>query len=386
MVAACPLPAPRGTPIRILRLAEALALRGHEVHLVTYHLGEGEVPGCLHLHRIRHVPTYRKTGPGPTYQKLLLIDPLLCAKLLQVLRSHVIDVVHAHHYEGLMVAAAVPRKRRPLIYDAHTLLEAELPSYPLLLPTRLKTAAGSWLDRHLPRRADHVIAVTNDIKRQLTAAGQLSADRVSVIGNGMQRWPLPSPAAPASADGAPLLVYAGNLAAYQKIDLLLEAFARVRRERPGARLRIITEDGDGWEPYRALARDLEIEDAVEVRHAVFELLPRLLSEADVLLNPRLDCPGIPLKLLNYMAAGKPIVSFAGSGEGLQHGRTAWLVGEGEPAPFAAGILHLLDHPKLATKLGAAARRGAEAQRTWNDQAGLVEEVYARVLGSRSSGG
>ncbi|CAN5167478.1 hypothetical protein BH20GEM2_BH20GEM2_04590 [soil metagenome] len=35
MVAACPLPAPRGTPIRILRLAEALALRGHEVHLVT---------------------------------------------------------------------------------------------------------------------------------------------------------------------------------------------------------------------------------------------------------------------------------------------------------------------------------------------------------------
>ncbi|CAN5167597.1 hypothetical protein BH20GEM2_BH20GEM2_04610 [soil metagenome] len=125
---------------------------------------------------------------------------------------------------------------------------------------------------------------------------------------------------------------------------------------------------------------------MEVRHAVFELLPRLLSEADVLLDPRLDCPGIPLKLLNYMAAGKPIVSFPGSGEGLQHGRTAWLVGEGEPAPFAAGILHLLDHPKLATKLGAAARRGAEAQRTWNDQAGLVEEVYARVLGSRSSGG
>ncbi|CAN5167531.1 hypothetical protein BH20GEM2_BH20GEM2_04600 [soil metagenome] len=62
-----------------------------------------------------------------------------------MLRSHVIDVVHAHHYEGLMVAAAVPRKRLPLIYDAHTLLEAELPSYPLLLPTRLKMA-GSWLD------------------------------------------------------------------------------------------------------------------------------------------------------------------------------------------------------------------------------------------------
>ena len=43
MVAACPFPAPRGTPIRALRLAEALAARGHRVHVVTYHYGQGEV-------------------------------------------------------------------------------------------------------------------------------------------------------------------------------------------------------------------------------------------------------------------------------------------------------------------------------------------------------
>ena len=39
MLAACPFPAARGTPIRILRIAEELARRGHDVDVVTYHLG-----------------------------------------------------------------------------------------------------------------------------------------------------------------------------------------------------------------------------------------------------------------------------------------------------------------------------------------------------------
>src|SRR5829696_5121911 len=43
LVAACPFPAPRGTPIRFQRLAEAVAGRGDRVHVVTYHFGSGEV-------------------------------------------------------------------------------------------------------------------------------------------------------------------------------------------------------------------------------------------------------------------------------------------------------------------------------------------------------
>ena len=45
VVAACPFPAPRGTPIRILRLSEALAARGHRVHVVAYDAGQGTVAG-----------------------------------------------------------------------------------------------------------------------------------------------------------------------------------------------------------------------------------------------------------------------------------------------------------------------------------------------------
>ena len=43
MVAACPMPARRGTPLRVERLAEALAARGHHVELVTYQIGRAHV-------------------------------------------------------------------------------------------------------------------------------------------------------------------------------------------------------------------------------------------------------------------------------------------------------------------------------------------------------
>src|SRR3546814_17416178 len=101
MVAACPFPYPRGTPARIYRMAEALIERGHTVHVVTYHLGQerGSVP--FPIHRTPAVPTYRKTEPGPSYQKLFLIAPLLAAALLRGVRTHPVDLIHAHHYEGL---------------------------------------------------------------------------------------------------------------------------------------------------------------------------------------------------------------------------------------------------------------------------------------------
>ena len=61
MIAACPFPWPRGTPIRIHRIAEAVAGRGHAVHVVTYHLGEELADAPFVVHRIRDVPAYRRT-------------------------------------------------------------------------------------------------------------------------------------------------------------------------------------------------------------------------------------------------------------------------------------------------------------------------------------
>jgi hypothetical protein len=110
MIAACPFPSPRGTPIRIFRMAEALAHLGHEVHVATYHIGDDTGPLPFEVHRIPHVSFYRRSDPGPTYGKLMVLDPLLGRSLRRLIRTARFDVIHAHHYEGLLVAKSLPAR------------------------------------------------------------------------------------------------------------------------------------------------------------------------------------------------------------------------------------------------------------------------------------
>src|ERR1700756_2392618 len=187
MVAACPFPYPRGTPIRIFRMAEALSRRGHEVHVVTYHLGDEVKEGLFRIHRIPDVKTYQKYSPGPTYQKLLVLDSLLAIKLFRFLRTHEIDLIHAHHYEGLLVSSCVKKwTKHPLVYDAHTLLESELPFYELGLPKRIKKGIAQRLDRQLPKWADHTITVTDRIRTKLIQDAGVSPEDITVVTNGVE--------------------------------------------------------------------------------------------------------------------------------------------------------------------------------------------------------
>ena len=100
------------------------------------------------------------------------------------------------------------------------------------------------------------------------------------------------------------------------------------------------------------------------------------------LNPRVRCDGTPQKLLNYMASGKPIVSFEGSGSVLEHGKTGWLVPGSDPEAFASGMLHVLDNGSLASNMGEAARQQVAEQYGWDRTARQVEHVYRRVLARR----
>ena len=338
MVAACPFPCSRGTPTRILRLAEALGRRGHDVHVVTYHLGD-PVDGPFRIHRIREARRYRRTEAGPTARKLLQLDPMLARTLHDVLTRHPIDLLHAHHYEGLLTAAWVRRRQRlPVLYDAHTLLASELPSY---LPSALHApvrSIGARLDRWLPPLADETVTVSREIRDALLATTSMRAEQVTVVPSGVEAgWFSAAAEIPANTSGRRrTLIFTGNLAAYQGIDLLLRAFRRVLDRRSDVRLQIVTREA--FEPYEPLARALGIRESIDVIPDTGVSAIDHLAAADVALNPRVHSSGTPQKLLNYMAAGKPIVSFAGSGAILEHGLNGWLVPGDDDVLFADAAL------------------------------------------------
>jgi glycosyltransferase involved in cell wall biosynthesis len=319
--------------------------------------------------------------------KLALLDPLLTIKLWQILRRHPVDIIHAHHFESLLIAAAARlRSRIPLIFDAHTLLTSELPFYHLGLPFRVKQRIASVLDRRLPRVADHVITVTDRIRQRLLQLGVIPEDRISVVPNGVesQLFAEHVNGRGKEANGRPTLIFTGNLAPYQGIDLMLRALRKVLNRRSDVRLQIVTDSS--FERYDALARELGVRESVEVMRAQFEEIPRLLAGATVAVNPRTDCDGIPVKLLNYMAAAKPILSFVGSAPGVRHRQTGWLVADGDVDGFAEGALTLLGDAELARALGQNARRLVQDQHDWDRSAALTESIYHRIIGERAKRG
>jgi glycosyltransferase involved in cell wall biosynthesis len=374
MVAACPFPWPRGTPIRIHRIAEAVGQRGHEVHVVTYHLGQEVGQPPFHIHRIRDVPGYRRTEPGPTVRKLFQLDPLLARLLRRLHRELRFDLVHAHHYEGLLVASHAVRET-PIVYDAHTLLTGELATYRLGLPRQFVRAIAPHLDRHLPRRADRTIAVSEAIRDTLVALGASEPARLHVIPNGVELSR--SSRDQGNATDGCIVLFTGNLAPYQGIELLLEAFARLHARRADVRLMIVTDSS--FAPFEPLARRLGVRDAIELHRAAFPEQSALMAAAAVAVNPRVRCDGIPQKLLNYMAAGMPIATFDGSAGPVQHEVSGLRVPDGDTSAMAEAIERLLTDRELGGRLGASAREQARRDYSWGQTAAKVEEVYREAI-------
>lgn len=387
LVAACPFPSStHGTSARAFSQARALRRLGLRVQVVTYHLGERSTPAELDVVRIPRVPTYRKLSAGPSPQKLGLLDPLLFAQTLRAARAQRAHLLHGHHAEGGLVALAVGwLLGRPVVFDAHTSLRAELPTYRLALPGALLSRVGARLDRFLVRHADRVIAVTASLRTELldSAPGLRRADHVSVVPTGFEPQELPIDATdcdPGRDTTRPTVAYAGSLAPFQRPDLLREAFERVLTEIPGAELHILSSDPPGdlepvW-PGAANHPSVRLERPSDLK-AVFEALAR----AHVAVSPRTAPGGLPQKILNYVRVGLPVVASQGSGELLRHGETGLVVPDGDPRAFGDAVVALLRDADLRRRLGGAARKEAREHFGWAGVAAAIVSVYRAALGA-----
>lgn len=83
-----------------------------------------------------------------------------------------------------------------------------------------------------------------------------------------------------------------------------------------------------------------------------------------------------------MAAGTPIVSFAGSTRYIENGKSGIVVANGDIPGFALGTLQVLRDRAEARRLGEAARRYAQASLTWDASASAIEDVYERICRKR----
>lgn len=159
---------------------------------------------------------------------------------------------------------------------------------------------------------------------------------------------------------------------------MLHAFHRLNRRYADIALHLYS--SDDFSAYDDLIETLDIRERTRIIPTEFADLPERLAEADILLNPRWSGDGYPLKLLNYMAAGKAVVSFRGTAHDLRHMETGWIVEQPDPEAFAEGIQYLIDRPDLRRRLGQNARQFVEQHFTWRLRGIALTDLYARLSG------
>lgn len=386
MVAACPFPANWGTPGAIRELSVTLAAQGHDVHVVTYPYGEDLPVGDVKISRLKYFRKKFSLFSGPSYQKLLL-DILLLFHLCRVIRREKIDVIHAHNYEGVLIGIMAKfLTGRPLVYNAVSLMSNELSTYQFIRPKFVANALASVLDWFVPKFPDYFIAVSPDLRNYLVKEG-ISPQRISMIPCGIK----PEMFANANPERVrelyqigdrPVVMYTGIISALQEIGNLVNAFAVVREQRPDALLLMVSPlaHDPGLPTYRAMAESLGINDSIRwIEDVKLNQLPDYIAAATITTIPRPNVAGHAIKLLNYMALGKPTVCFTGAAKGVSHLHDAFVVPGQDWHGLADGILALLNNPELAKTIGANAYDTVITNFDWNRLALNVAAVYRSLV-------
>jgi glycosyltransferase involved in cell wall biosynthesis len=183
----------------------------------------------------------------------------------------------------------------------------------------------------------------------------------------------------------PVVMWIGGFHVWQDLDLLVKSFTMVLRFIPDVKL-VMVGDGQTRHLVEQSVLESELQDAVVmVGAAAFERIPELLAAADVAVSPSPRFPaghhGTPMKIFEYMAAGKAIVAtnIDQIAAVIQDGHSGRLVEPGDVRGFANALVTLLQNPAERRRLGQNAKQQAAEQHTWDQYSRRLEEIYLSVL-------
>lgn len=387
MVAACPFPANHGSAASIREMSDTLSDMGHNVHIVTYPTGQEDIRvRSAKVHRTAPFQPETNATVGPSSKKFVL-DFQLLRLLYRVIQRERIDIIHAHNYEGALVGIMAKwMTRRPLLYNAVNLMSDELASYRFIRPAWLAHGLARALDWFTPIFPNHITAVSPELRTWFIDNG-VPAAKVDMVPAGIEPELFDHPKPEKfrqkyQLNGRPVVMYTGVLNAFQRVDYLLRAFAVALREKPDALLLVVSPlVSEAHErEHRQLAAELGLSRSIIwISPHKLEDLPSYVALADVCVVPRPECPGHPVKLLNYMLAGKPVVSFAGGAKGVTHLHDAYIVPNHDYEALGHGIIALLEDRALAARLGDNARATVLANFDWREICTKIERIYDKLL-------
>jgi glycosyltransferase involved in cell wall biosynthesis len=307
--------------------------------------------------------------------------PQALPRLRALLHQGHYDVVHAHGWPGLFLAALASLEHRGPLYviGEHNVTNRRR-QQPWLRP----------LERWMYNRYARIIAVSDKVAQELIAWLPTTAVRTRVIHNGVDPGFFNHPpetrartrASLSIASDTLLLLFVGGLHHQKGADLLFHALAGLPSETWKRQpLLLICGDGSLRSSLHAQAVELGLIDSIRFL-GYRQDVPQWMAAADLLVLPS-RWEGCPMVVLEAMASGLPIVATAVGGvpELIEDGVHGRLVPPGNPTALADAIDWMLTHPDLAGSIASRAHERLMTEFTAQVAARNLSESYRQAAGT-----
>jgi len=359
-----------GAEMLLRELAPGLQRRGYRVS-VAY-----STPGPL-------AADLQAQGlPLTRLPRLARVDPLLLGRMVRLMRQDPPPILHTHLFKS----------------DFHGRPAARLAGVPVVIstlhnsdPWARKPILGALYAANA-RLADRLIAVSNEVRAYYLEHTHIGPEQVITVDNGVDTRRFAGQEAAGQqvrsalglASRAVVFGAIGRMKPQKDHASFLQAAAMIYRQLPQARFLLI---GDG--PLRgeleAQARQLGLGEAV-IFTGLRSDIPALLAAMDVLVfSSRWE--GLPVTLLEGMAAARPVVATAVDGIRTVSipGETALLVPPDDPQALAQACLRLGSDLHLARRMGQAGRARVIEHYSIDAMIDRVAQVYSSLLQGRGLG-
>jgi glycosyltransferase involved in cell wall biosynthesis len=390
MIAPEPFFEPRGTPFSEYHRVRALTDLGHQVDLVTYPFGQDVQLRGLRVFRAMRPPLVHGVKIGPSVAKIPL-DALLALTALRRALTGRYDAVHSHEEGGVIGVVLAALLRVPHLYDMHSSLPQQLSNF-AFSGSRAIRAVFAAIERLMIRRSRVVIVICPSLEDTVRAIDPQA--RTILIENAPGSSGEDASAADGHAvrhrlgvaDEAPVVLYTGTFEAYQGLDLLFDAMAIVAAERSDARLVLAGGKPDQVARARELARAAGIEaSAIFAGERPADEIPAYLHAASVLVSPRSRGTNTPLKIYQYLRAGRPIVATRLLTHTQVLGDDTSILTGATPQEFAAGILAAITDRARASRVAAAAGELARTKYSYEAYLERTRQACAALVATPPPG-
>lgn len=382
MIAPTPYFSDRGCHVRIYEEARSLRSLGHDVRIVTYHIGR-DMPD-IPVIRIPSISWYNKLEAGPSWHKLYL-DLLLICKAVQLAFCFRPDIIHAHLHEGAFIGCFLRKLfAKPLIFDYQGSLTGECVDHGFFSTSSLASKIFRRMERMINNIANRIITSSSAGVSELVSNWDIPPEQVTPVIDGVdtdvfrpfpqhegrQRLGLPA--------NVPVVAYLGVLSSYQGIDLLLDCISLLKAGQIKAHFLVM---GYPCERYRKAAIDQGIAHMITFTGKVeYNAAPLLLSAADIAVSPKLSLTEANGKLFNYMACGLPTVVFDTPVNREVLGETGIYANYGDAKDMAAKIADLLQDHEARLLLSQSIRERAISEHSWKTRGRSLVAAYRSAMG------